>query len=66
MEGYFNLDKKSLKDVWMITFKYKKHCYKEYSDQSTGNRTRSPGLKLQQENFRLDIRKSFSIMRVTK
>lgn len=64
----FNLEKKRLRGDLITVFKYMKCGYKEDGDRlfSGGVRTRSNGLKFQQEKVRMDIRKNFLIARVVK
>ncbi|EMP36996.1 hypothetical protein UY3_05797 [Chelonia mydas] len=68
--GLFSTEKRRLRGDMITVFKYIEGCCKEEGEKlfplTSQDRTRSNGLKLQQGQFRLDVRKNFLTLRVVK
>ncbi|KAK4818087.1 hypothetical protein QYF61_005664 [Mycteria americana] len=68
--GWFSLEKRRLQGHLTAAFRYIKGAYKKYGERlfakACSNKTRGNGFKLKKDRFRLDIRMTFSTMRVVR
>jgi len=68
--GQFSLEKRRLQGDLIAAFQYLKGAYKKDGDKrfsrACSNRRRGIGFKLEEDRFRLDIRKKFFTVRVQK
>lgn len=67
--GFFSLEKRKLQGDLIMTFQYKRRLTGKVERLLTtacSDRTRRNGFKLEEESFRLDIRKKFFTQRVVR